>query len=171
MSFKNFIFGFAIFVVTIIVAITGINAIYHAPEYNDFCNDTQIGQPYINNSVDCTSAGGVWNANYGSKPVSEEGYCDLYFKCNQEFEKANKLYSKKAFYTAIPLGVIIIAVGALLFGLEAVGAGLMAGGVGAIVFGITSYWRYSENWMRFIVSLMGLIALIFVAYWFNRKRK
>lgn len=168
---KNLIFGLAILVVTIIVAITGINAIYHAPQYDDFCNSTQIGQPYINNSADCISAGGVWNANYGQKPVSEEGYCDLFFKCNQDFESANRVYAKKAFYTAIPLGILIIVLGAMIFGLESVGAGLMLGGVGTIVFGITSYWRYSENWMRFFVSLLGLIALIGVAYWWNKKSK
>lgn len=169
MKIKNLVFGVAIFVVTIIVAVTGINAVYHAPEYSDFCNDSRIGQPYINNSIDCEKSGGIWNANYGAKPVEEQGYCDLYFKCNSEFEDANKIYSKKAFYTAIPLGILIIVLGAMLFGLEAVGAGLMAGGIGTIVFGITSYWRYSENWMRFFVSLLGLVALIYVAYWWNKR--
>ncbi len=170
-SVKNIVFGIAIFIVTIIVAITGINAVYHQPQYNDYCNET-TRQIYVNNSADCEKEGGVWNPSYGVKsvPVSEVGYCDLYFKCNSEFETANKIYAKKAFYTAIPLGIIIIILGALVFGLEVVGAGLMAGGVGTIIFGITEYWRYSENWMRFLVSLIGLVALIFVAYWFNKKK-
>ena len=72
---------------------------------------------------------------------------------------------------ALPLGIIIIIIGAFVFGLEAVGAGLMGGGVGTILYGVGGYWRYSADLMKFLLSLVGLIVVIYVAYWFNHKYK
>ena len=69
----------------------------------------------------------------------------------------------------MPLGIIIIAAGALIFGLEAVGAGLMGGGVGVILWGVGGFWQFAQNWLKFVLSLLGLIILIWLAYYFNKK--
>ena len=129
-SIKNLVFGIAIFFLTMFVGIYGVNTFYDkAPQYDDFCNQIR-GDIYFNNSADCVAAGGVWNAYQGQqKPIPAEGYCDLYYKCNQEFTDAEEKYYKKVFLITLPLGIIIIALGALVFGLEFVGAGLMFGGI------------------------------------------
>ncbi|MBU3906687.1 MAG: hypothetical protein KKA64_00370 [Nanoarchaeota archaeon] len=168
MNIKNIVLGIAIFVVTIIVMVSGVNTLYKQPQYNDYCNESV--NVFINNSEACIDAGGRWNPDYGPKPTVQ-GFCDLYSKCRLEFDTANEEFYKKVFLTAIPIGIVVIILGALIFGLEVVGAGLMAGGIGTIIYGVGGYWRYTENWMRFVISLIGLIALIWVAYYFNRKFK
>jgi hypothetical protein len=50
-----------------------------------------------------------------------------------------------------------------------VGVGLMGGGIGTLIFGVGEYWSYADNWLKFIISLIGLIAIIGITYWFNSK--
>lgn len=105
------------------------------------------------------------------KAPCPQGYCDVYSQCNQEYNDLAKERSKKVFFIALPLGILIIALGAFFFGLEAVGAGLMGGGVGTLIYGSGAYWPYTQNWIRFLLSLAGLAILIWFAYFFNRKMK
>src|SRR3989344_2564316 len=101
---------------------------------------------------------------YGESPKYDD-----YSPCQKEFEAAEKVYYKKVFLTALPLGIIIIIAGALIFGLEFVGAGIMAGGVGIIIYGVINYWRFTDDWLKFILSLIGLIIVIWFAYYANKK--
>tara|TARA_Y100000296_G_scaffold87409_1_gene133207 strand:+ start:2800 stop:2970 length:171 start_codon:yes stop_codon:yes gene_type:complete len=45
----------------------------------------------------------------------------------------------------------------------------MGGGVGIILYGVGAFWRFADDWLKFILSLVGLIAVIVMAYWFNSK--
>ncbi|MBI3622664.1 hypothetical protein HY212_01110 [Candidatus Pacearchaeota archaeon] len=169
MNIKDVILGIAIIVLTIFVTYYGINTFFPSPDYNSFCTPEKVNI-YVNNSAECEAADGRWNPSYGG-PVkaTPEGYCDLNWKCSQEFDHANRERSKKVFFIALPLGIIIIAAGAFFFGLEAVGAGLMGGGVGTLIYGSGAYWPYTQNWLRFLLSLIGLSLLIWFAYFWNRK--
>jgi hypothetical protein len=174
MNIKEILLAIAISVLTIFVIYYGINMFFPSPDYNNFCNNTQyIG--VVNTSEQCNVIGGQWNPAYpnsiGTPKVTPEGYCDVYYKCNQEFNNAMKTRSRNVFYVALPLGILIIAVGAFLFGLEAVGAGLMGGGVGTLIYGAGAYWPFTENWVRFLISLIGLVLLIWFAYFFNKRMK
>jgi hypothetical protein len=168
MSLKNIVIGIAIIILTIFVTFYGINTLFPSPEYEDFCGEPT--REVIDNMQDCEVAGGKWNPS-AIRPVESgvEGFCDEDFTCRQELEDARKDRSRKVFFIALPLGIIIIAVGALVFGLEAVGAGLMGGGVGTLIYGSGAYWPYTENWVRFLLSLVGLVILIWLAYYFNKK--
>lgn len=170
-NIKNILLGIAIFILTMFVGIYGISTLYEkAPQYDDYC-------PPIINQSQCVSAEGTWVDNSGivvdaGRPVKpiEAGYCQYdYTKCQKEFDSANEKYHKKVFIVAIPLGVIIIVLGALVFGLETVGAGLMAGGVGIIIYGVGGYWQYTKDWMKFSISLVGLIIVIWLAYYANKR--
>jgi len=169
MNVKNFVLGIAILIVTISAVIYGINALYEKPEYEDFCGEFKTMQ-FINTSDDCVNNGGRWNDYEGpNEPKDISGWCERDYTCRQDYEDVRKSRSKNIFIVAIPLGIAIIALGALAFGLEVVGAGLMAGGVGTIIYGIGSYWQYTENWLRFVISLIGLVVLIWLSYYFNKK--
>ncbi|MEK6830091.1 MAG: hypothetical protein AABY15_08305 [Nanoarchaeota archaeon] len=119
----------------------------------------------------CEIQNGTWTSQKIEciKAPCPQGYCDLYSKCNQEFTDADRERSRNVFFIALPLGVLIIALGAFFFGLEVVGAGLMGGGIGTLIYGSGAYWPYTENWIRFALSLAGLIIVIWLAYYFNRK--
>jgi hypothetical protein len=169
LNIKNIIFTFAIFILTMFVGIYGISTVFgNGPEYPN---------PY--NEEICLEMGGVWITDVVSEPSDpvrqvpfREGYCQYdYMKFQKEFEEAQERHYRKVFFTAIPLAIVIILAGAMLFGLEAVGAGLMLGGVGLIIYGTGSYWRFTDDWLKFLLSLVGLVILIYGAYWFNSKDK
>lgn len=169
MKIKEVVLGIAIIVLTIFVAFYGINTLFPKPDYNDFCGNVRYDFP-VNDNATCVSKGGVWNYNMGPKVDSQvDGYCDLYYYCNQQYNDLTKERSRKVFFIALPLGVAIIALGAFIFGLEAVGAGLMGGGIGTLIYGSGAYWPYTENWIRFLISLAGLVLIIWLAYYFNKK--
>lgn len=169
MKIKDVILGIAIIILTIFVAYYGINTIFPKANYEDFCKP-EIVNVYVNNSTYCASSGGIWNPTIGAKEVNQPiGYCDFYSKCSKEFDDVNKNRSKKVFFIALPLGILIICVGSFFFGLEAVGAGLMGGGVGTLIYGSGAFWPYTQNWIRFLLSLAGLVILIWFAYFLNKR--
>ncbi|MBS3078859.1 hypothetical protein J4218_01945 [Candidatus Pacearchaeota archaeon] len=171
-SIKNIVFGIAIFILTISVGVYGISTFLDkSPQYDKVCPPRQIL-----NEEQCVIENGTWT-NYSyipeSKPIlaNERGYCDTYTICQPKFDELNRIHSRKIFFFALPLGIVIIIIGALLFGLESVGSGLMAGGVGIILYGIGSVWPYADDLIKFILSLIGLIIVIGVSYYANNKWK
>jgi small-conductance mechanosensitive channel len=168
MLIKNFLLGIAIIIVTISVVIYGINTFYSKPVYEDFCGEYKT-QEIIETQEQCEAIGGQWNSYQSVKPEEISGYCDRDYSCREEYDKGYENFRRNIFLITIPLGIIIIALGALVFNLDAVGAGLMGGGVGTILYGTGGYWQYTENWVRFLISLVGLVALILLAYYANRK--
>ncbi len=170
MDIKNIVIGIAIIVLTIFVTFYGINTFYPRPDYEDFCGDVKT-QEMINSLERCEEIGGKWSVYESVKPIEAgaEGFCDRDYYCRQDLEDAREIRARNVFLIALPLGIAIIVFGAFVFGLEVVGAGLMGGGVGTIIYGAGAYWPYSENFIRFILSLIGLAVLIGFAYWFNKR--
>ena len=169
MKVKNIIISIAIIILTIFVAFYGINTFYPKPNYDDYCGTINSAPQTIETQSQCEAYGGQWTPE-DIKCITTpcpQGYCDIYYTCRTELDAATKIRSRNVFLIALPLGIAIIALGAFVFGLEVVGAGLMGGGVGTLIYGAGAYWPYSENWIRFLISLVGLIVLIFLAYWFN----
>jgi len=170
-SIKNFAFGFAIFLLTMFVGIYGINTFYgKGPSYEDFC------PMYLGNETSCVNAGGTWMGSgtevFEGKPTPVGNYCNYdYTSCQKRADDASEKYWRIVFFITLPLGILIIAIGALVFGLEFVGAGLMFGGVGIIIYGVGGFWRFAQDWLKFTLSAIGLIIVIYLGYWFNRKMK
>lgn len=170
MEIKNIILGIAIMILTIFVTVYGMSVFYPAQEYNEFCPEIRTAQ-MITTESSCIEANGKWNS-YNEVKMPETiatGYCDTEYYCRQDYETANKIRAKKIFYISVPLGILILVLGGFLFYLESVGAGLMGGGVGTIIYGAGNYWQYGDDLFRFIISLLGLIAVIGLTYWFNYK--
>lgn len=172
MKIKNVVLGIAIIILTIFVTFYGINTFYPKPIYEDFCGEFggKTAQ-LIENQAQCDAVEGKWEPQE-IRCITDpcpQGYCDRDYQCRNEFEEAMKVRSRNVFFVALPLGIVIIVLGAFIFGLEVVGAGLMGGGVGTLIYGAGAYWPYSKNWIRFLISLVGLAVLIFFAYWFNNR--
>jgi len=162
MNIKNLVLGIAIIILSIFVVIYGIGTVYTAPEYEDFCESLEVGE-VIGTQGECEQLNGKWNDDFE--------HCDKDYHCREDYEDAREVYFRNLFLITLPLGIVIIIVGALAFGLETVGAGLMGGGVATILYGVGGYWRYSAELMKFLLSLIGLIAVIGLAYWLNKKFK
>ena len=170
MAIKDVVIGIAIIVMTILVSFYGINTFYPKPDYDDFCGEIKT-QELIETQQRCEEIGGKWTVYERIEPVENKtgGFCDRDYYCRQDLEEAEKVRSRNVFLIALPLAVLLIIVGAFLFKLESVGAGLMGGGVGTLIYGAGAYWPYSENWIKFILSLIALIILVGLAYWFSKK--
>ncbi|MCF7910463.1 DUF2157 domain-containing protein [Candidatus Pacearchaeota archaeon] len=172
MNFKDIALGIGIIILTLFVVIYGFNTFYPKHEFNDFCPDVRTAE-FINTSERCEETGGKWIVNENLRevgPVKSTGYCDRDYYCRQDYENAQEKRAMWIFIISIPLGVAIIGAGMVFFSLEAVGAGLMGGGVTTLIYGATNYWQYGPDWLRFLISLLGLAALIYIAYWFNSNQ-
>ena len=187
MEIKNIVLGIAIVILTTFVTIYGISIFYPVPQYEDFCPRDYPAVKLPSQDVcpevciplyeiesnecifnDCGSGCGADNIN--TFETLEECQKRLnHLNCYEEYDEARKSRAKNIFYISIPLGILILVIGGFLFHLEAVGAGLMGGGVTTIIYGAGSYWRYGDDLFRFIISLIGLISLIYITYWFNKK--
>ena len=169
-AFRNLVLGIGILILTMFVVVYGISTFYPSPEYEDYCDELRTAG-IIENQEKCEDLGGRWTDEGIIKPVEGNitGYCDRDYTCRQNYEEAQETRSKSVFIIAIPLAILLIALGAFVFHLDAVGLGLMFGGVGTLIYGAGGYWRYSDNLFKFIISLTGLAVLIFLAYWFNKK--
>lgn len=160
MKLKDYIIGIAIIILTVSVVVYGTNTFYKSPNYSDFCDEFR-GPKLIDNQTECLAVGGEWNG----------GYCDTDFECRKDYDSAREVYSRNVFIVALPVGIAIIVAGALIFGVEAIGAGLMGGGIGVILWGVGNYWPYSGDALRFALSLLGLAAVIWLAYWMNKRKQ
>lgn len=190
MDFKNLIIGIAIMILTISVVVYGVHTFYPKPEYSDFCSD--VGRyPYPvegKNDVVCpTVCVEMWEISNKECVFNECGsgcgpdglnsfetlaQCEVALSgknCWTIYDEAMQNHSRNVFMIALPIGILIIALGALVFGLETVGAGVMAGGLGVVFWGVSGFWRFADEWIKFILSLIGLIVLILLAYYVNKK--
>ncbi|MEM3141576.1 MAG: hypothetical protein QXX55_02180, partial [Candidatus Pacearchaeota archaeon] len=180
MNLKDILLGIAIMILTISVVIYGIYTFYKAPEYSDFCPSPKV--PYMldkngtricpavcipmyeieNNSCFFNECGSGCGPD-GITSFNDFKSCDLALhgkNCYGLYDDAYENYSRNIFLIALPIGILIITLGAIFFGLETVGAGLMGGGVGIIIWGVSGFWRFANSWIKFLLSLSGLLILI-----------
>ena len=171
MKVKEIILAVAVVILTIFVTFYAINTLFPKPTYDDFCGNITYNTP-INDNTTCIAQGGRWSYVPGLKIDNQSnGYCDLTYYCTNQLDDVLRARSEKVFFSALVLGILIIVLGAFFFGLESVGAGLMGGGVGTLIYGSGAYWPYTHNWIRFLLSLIGLALLIWFAYFLKRKKK
>jgi hypothetical protein len=189
MNLKDVIIGTAIIILTISVFVFGVNTFYTRPEYSDFCRESfpepPLSRPGICPAVcvemyEISGNSCIFNeCGSGCGPDGDTSFgtlaeCEIALKdgnCYVDYEQASENYSRNIFLIALPIGILILALGAIVFGLEAVGAGIMGGGVGIILYGVGGFWRFAQNWLKFGLSLIGLIVVIWLAYWLNERMK
>jgi len=173
MNIKNLIIGAIIAVVLAMFLAYGVNLIYESPKYENYC--PQDFRPYIENETKetCESNNGTWipqNIECIKAPCPQ-GYCDYYSKCQPSWEKAEESYSKNMFMITLVVGIIIIAVSSLLIEVSSVSGGLMLGSLFFIIYGTGRYWRFMNDWLRFILLGIALAILIYLGYKIANKKK
>jgi hypothetical protein len=164
-NLRGVVFGIAVFILTMFVATYGVDVFYSDPEYEDFCSIDLIREK-VSDESSCLVLNGSWISHEDSGKM---GFCDINSGCQKEYDRANKEYSKNIFLVSIPLGILILIGGFFVFGLEFVSVGVMLGGVGTMLRGIGGYWRYSDDWLKFLISLVGLGVVIYFSYRFSEK--
>ncbi|MFH1327136.1 MAG: hypothetical protein ABIH59_03350 [archaeon] len=188
MKIKETLLAISIMILTIFVTFYGINTLLPKPQYDYFCKGftnlpmkarevcpTVCVSVYELNNNECVyieCGSGCGADNISTFNTLED--CEAKFgkaNCYDQLEDAQESRSRYVFFIALPLGIIIVLLGTYLFGLEVVGAGLIGGGVATLIYGGGAFWPYTENWVRFLLSLLGLVILIWLIYYFTNKGK
>jgi hypothetical protein len=182
MIFKNILIGIAIAIILPFMMAYGINVFYEAPEYSKICNNTYDAYPKMypiatncstNPRLDlsaqnCMMQGALVVYRYDSAGCPKEVVCDF---CQKQFEEIQKEYGKKVFIISNIFGLILIIAGGLLFSIEAIGAGLIGGGIITMIRGNAVYWNNLDNLFKFIILLVALIVVLYVAIRMNKNIK
>jgi hypothetical protein len=81
----------------------------------------------------------------------------------QAYNAAAKSFARILVVVSAPLGIAAFLVGAYLANV-AIGTGLILGGIFTVTHGYWEYWRFADDWLRFVSLLVALALLIFVGY-------
>ena len=190
MNVKNLVLGVGIFVVYLLVLNYGIEAFYPSPQYEDYCtanggyyyadsyvksapipagNTTCLLVPTPQQQNECIQAGGnLMAATYDDAGCPLTFRCDL---CNKEFTDDQKAHSQTVFIISIIAGIITLLIGFMILTIEPVGSALMASGIGALVYGSMRNWQNLCNVWRFLLLLVALGLLIWIAIRINKQGK
>lgn len=185
MKVKNLVLGVGIFIVFMFLLHNGIRAFYQpAPEYDDFCNNTNyfrgeskplpIGQSCTftqqlrAQEQECYTQKGqpIYNYNeFGCQTEVKE--CDF---CQKYYDEAKQAHNKIVFIIALIVGIITLLVGYTKLSVEPVGSALMASGIGSIVYGTIINWDNLGNLWRFLLLLIAFLLLIWIALKLNASQ-
>jgi len=172
LTIKEKILSIGIAIIFVLFVGYGIEAFYPNPHWDEFCVDS-IPYRELLTQEDCESSGGEWQPNPGIKRLPDEpdGWCNIYSKCEKEFQSYREGYNRNVFLVAVPVGLLTLVI-AIFLTLESVSAGLMGGGVLTIIYGTIRYWSQLAKFGRFVTLGTVLAVLIWLGYKkFSPKKK
>lgn len=139
-----------------------IAVVYPEPEFNDFCEQTQV-RPTIQNEQQCLDAGGQWTATPKLESETATGYCDQFFTCSKEYQDARESYQQNVFITLVILGILSLVAGVFSQSYHVVSIGLSYGGVLSLIIASIRYWSSAPDIVRLILVGAALAVLLFIA--------
>jgi len=166
---KQTILAIAIAIVLALFVGWGIYTIHPGPKYEQICSYATKPVPPTITEANCAQYGGTWNSYPEVQKCTPgvecpQGFCDMYSKCQKEFQDADNAYSRLVFIIATIIGLIAVVVGGVVLRLESVSTGIMGGGVLCIIYGVIRYWGAASNWLRLIILGVILAILIWMGY-------
>ncbi|MBT3866109.1 hypothetical protein HOF78_03350 [Candidatus Woesearchaeota archaeon] len=176
MKVKELLMSLAIAVMAALFIGLFFDAIYSAPEYEDFCGldgprafkDRFEVPPetcenvyfvYEEEISQCNLAEGSPRFDY-----DEEG-CQVYSDCNycsSEFSAANEEYNRNLFFIISPIAIALILIG-LFYSFEVAASGFMFGGVLLLIYSTGRYFSDMSKFMRVFVVFIELVLLLWIA--------
>lgn len=160
MKIKEVLLGIIIAVVFLMFCVFGTKLIYDTPQYERYCDYSNINYP---TAYDKT------NLSQAELQEQQEEYNKIYQECSEEYELANKNYSKNMFIISLVFGLLVIIICTIWVEINSISGGLMLGSIMFIIYGTSRYWNFMDDLLRFIVLGIALAILIYVAYWMNKR--
>jgi len=193
MELRKWAVAITIAVLLAIFVNASIDAIYHPPEYQDYCKNQNYGQysspigpvmpekpvmavsdvkdcPAFSDVTEaeknqCTDARGMVAYKRDAKGCATEYYCEM---CDANFQAAQKQHENIAFIISAILGMLAIVIG-LMLPLEVsindwIASGLIIGGLITIFVGTGRAYQSIEMIYRPLIILGELILVIYLAY-------
>jgi uncharacterized membrane protein YhaH (DUF805 family) len=156
----------AIFILLNVFFNVSVGLFLDEPKYENFCKNSYPDKT-INNVETCSQFNGEWQ-NYAVPFVNPDGttvsgYCDVYTKCQNEMNQATESYELKVFVILIVLGIITFLVSLFLKTNALVGTALSLAAVLNFIIASIRYWSSANEWLRFLILLIALVILIYIA--------
>lgn len=186
-NIKNIILGVGIVIIYGLVLWQGIEAFYPSPQWDNFCPAGRFEGPYPTKvypggEPNCTFSKNLQDQQNqcltdGGEPIFEydDKGCNIALKtcnfCQKEFKEARDQYAKVIFIVAIIVGILTLIIGYSILSIEPVGSALIGSGVWAIFWGTAINFRNFSNIWRFLLLLITLILIIWIALRLNRIEK
>ena len=179
MQVKKIVLGIGILVVYALALWQGMEAFYPTPQWDDFCQEGFPRAPFVKEAEcdfpselaekegACSKAKGYFRYEYDENGCVVDGVCD---ECSIEYEDALDAHSKNVFIFSLIAGVVTFVIGFSILSIEPVGSALLASGVWAVFWGTVANWRNFGQITRFIILIVVLIALIWIAVKFAKKK-
>jgi hypothetical protein len=167
---ENKFFKWALILAIIIVSNLFFNyslsLIFDGPERDEFCSFEKTSQN-INNEEECENSDGIWRTEkvpvQNSSEPNTYGYCDLYSKCENAYQEANKVYEKKVFVALIIIGSIILIASAFMKHNPILSIAFPLIAVLDLIIASIRYWRYSDELLKVSILFIALLVLIYLA--------
>jgi len=159
--------------VSIIVAIVivlnlfsnyAVSLVYKEPAYDTFVKPMQVVEE-ITTKDKCVTTGGQWSEN--SYPVEKgktkvEGYCNVNYTNELNYQKARISYEKKVFITLIVFGVLMLVLAGFVSVLI-LSISFAWGGVLSLIIASVRYWSLADDIAKVIILALALGLLIWLA--------
>lgn len=136
------------------------------PQYDEFCSYERSSQ-IIEDKESCLAVDGIWQISpkstmSPSQATVEEGYCDLYTKCNQAYEESAKIYEQKAFIGLVIIGVVVLLGSLFISSNPVLSSALALTAVLNFIVASMRYWRYSDELLKVAILFIALVTLIYL---------
>jgi len=157
----------------------GIYSFYPSPQYDDYCAE-ELRTVVYDTQDSCEEIGGLWITSFSQTlgehpraralPLKTAGdnefkpYCDPTFSCSKELKGVTSVYNRNVFIVLVLLGAIAIGGAFMTTSVSAVSTGLLYGGLISFFIGTTRFWSDMNEYLRFIILGIVLVALIVVGF-------
>lgn len=159
-SVLKFGLGLSIVIILNSVFLYGVQLIFNEPQYDSFCEEPRPIMEENSTEEECIAQEGKWQQYHDS----EKGWCDVYAKCQGEYEEARKTYNLQTFLVMIVLGLVCVLAGYLWIKPWPIAFGFSYGGLFAFLIGVTKTWGDLHELSRLVLLLIVLGALIYIGY-------
>jgi len=176
MKVKELLMSLAIAIMAALFIGLFFDAVYSAPEYEDFCGldgprafkdrfevppETCENVYFVSEEeiAQCNSEEGDPTFDY------DENGCQVYSDCNycsKEYSNAQEEYNRNLFFIISPIGIILILIG-LFYSFEVAASGFMFGGILLLIYSTGRYFSDMSKFMRVFVVFIELVLLLWIA--------
>ena len=178
-GFKKLILVLGIVIMLNLFFNYGIKTFYDEPQYENFCTEEIQARRY-DTQEECEANDGLWIERLGvptrietiekggelaeTKRIEteEKGWCDATHACAEEFKTVHDIYKRNVFIILVFAGIVSIIIGFFIGAAEAVALGFSFGGILSLIIGTLRYWSAMQDYLRFIVLGIALVALVWL---------
>jgi len=162
---KRVIISIGIAILFVMFVAYATETIYPSPRYENYCNQSKIAPIEYTNQTICEASNGTWIPQdiQCIKAPCVQGYCDLYQRCQQEFQNAQEPYNRNVFFISLIIGIIVLII-SFIPSLEQISLGAMAGALLLIIYGTIRYWGVLSNIWKTIMIGFALAVLVWISY-------